>query len=333
MLKYFYKEVKDMSSNFKVASLFAGIGGICIAFKQAGADIVWANEIDKNACITYRHNFGNSYLCENDIRLVQANQIPKFDILTAGFPCQAFSVAGNRKGLDDERGNLVFEVIRILKEKKPSTFLLENVKNLVTHNKGDTIKLIILELEKLGYYIKYNVLNTMNYGNIPQNRERIYIVGFLYKEHADSFKFPEPIPLTKTIHDIINIKDKKTDRYYYNNSKYYEQLKKTVVSKKTIYQLRRIYVRENKSSVCPTLTANMGMGGHNVPIILDNYDIRKLTPLECLGFQGFPKEFSFPKEVSISSCYKQIGNSVSVIVVRRIAENIINAMNTKSHIC
>ena len=310
-----------------VGSLFAGIGGIDLAFEQAGFEIAWANDIDSAACKTYRHNFGDKYLVEGDIKQIDPNTIPDIDILNGGFPCQAFSVAGYRKGFDDERGNLFFEITRILEVKKPKAILLENVKNLEGHDHGNTFKVIEEQLKLLGYHVHHKVLNTMEYGNVPQNRERIYIVGFLSKEAYDKFTYPEEIPLTKNIHDIIDVTDKKPLGLYYENSKYYPELVKTMTKKDTVYQWRRVYCRENKSNVCPTLTANMGTGGHNVPLILDDFGIRKLTPEECVGFQGFPEEFSFPSDIGNASKYKQAGNSVSVPVIKRIAENMIKAMS------
>lgn len=200
------------------------------------------------------------------------------------------------------------------------------MKNLETHDHGNTYKVIKKHLEDLGYYVHQDVLNTMEYGNIPQNRERIYIVGFLSKDASDKFKYPDTMALTKNIHDIIDVTEKKPLGLYYENSKYYPELKRTMTKKDTVYQWRRVYCRENKSNVCPTLTANMGTGGHNVPLILDDFGIRKLTPEECVGFQGFPNEFSFPENISNASKYKQAGNSVSVPVIKRIAENMIKAM-------
>ena len=321
------KEIHDtMKNNLKVASLFAGIGGICYGFKQAGAEIVWANEIDKDACKTYRRNFGNDYLVEGDIKEVNPEDIPDIDILNGGFPCQAFSVAGYRKGFEDERGNLFFEIERILKVKKPRAILLENVKNLEGHDHGNTYRVIKQHLEALGYHVHQRVLNTMEYGNVPQHRERIYIVGFLSEKAYNKFKYPNPIPLTKNIHSIIDVTEKKPLGMYYHNSKYYPELEKTMVNPNTVYQWRRVYCRENKSNVCPTLTANMGTGGHNVPLIIDNYGFRKLTPEECVGFQGFPPEFSFPDDISNASKYKQAGNSVSVPVIKRIAEEMVKVL-------
>lgn len=316
-----------MGKNYTVGSMFAGIGGICLGFKLAGAKLVWANEWDKYACMTYRENFGDSYLVEGDIHEVNVNDIPNIDILTSGFPCQAFSIAGYRKGFADERGNLFFETLRIIKIKKPRAFLIENVKNLVSHDQGKTFRIMKEALQAEGYHIRYQVLNSMEYGNVPQNRERIYLVGFLNKTECDHFYFPEPIELTKSIRDIVNKSVKQEDKYYYTEiSKYYNDLNTTMVKQDTIYQLRRVYVRENKSNVCPTLTANMGTGGHNVPLIKDDFGIRKLTPSECLAFQGFPEGYKVPTNMSNAQIYKQAGNSVSVPVIQRIAENILSVM-------
>ncbi|WP_213818272.1 DNA cytosine methyltransferase [Garciella nitratireducens] len=316
-----------MNKKYKVGSMFAGIGGICLGFKRAGADIIWANEIDKYACTTYRENFGDDYLVEGDIHDIGIEEIPDFDILTSGFPCQAFSIAGYRKGFEDERGHLFFETLRIIEGKKPRAFLIENVKNLVSHDGGKTFRIIYDALKEAKYHIRYKVLNSMEYGNVPQNRERIYIVGFLNKEECDKFYFPEPIPLTNTIDDIVNKTNKMDDIYYYDSSsRYYDMLNESMVNKDSVYQIRRVYVRENKSNVCPTLTANMGTGGHNVPIIKDKFGIRKFTPKECLLLQGFTDDFKIPEKVSNTQLYKQAGNSVTVPVVERIARNMIDIM-------
>jgi DNA (cytosine-5)-methyltransferase 1 len=318
---------------FTVGSLFAGIGGICLGFKQADCLIKWANEIDKHACETYSLNFPEHNMLHKDINDIKSpKNLGYVDILTSGFPCQAFSIAGYRKGFQDERGNLFFETARFIDEIRPQAFLLENVKNLKSHDKGKTIEVIKNTITKdLGYsYIPF-VLNSKHYGNIPQTRERIYIIGFKdeynkYGFHTNNFNIPEEIPLTKTIRDIIE-KDEKDDVFYYRDgSRYFNILKEAMVSKKTVYQWRRQYVRENKSNVCPTLTANMGTGGHNVPLILDDYGIRKLTPKECVKFQGFPNKFQFPDNMARSHCYKQAGNSVVVPVIKRIADEIVRVL-------
>jgi len=305
--------------------LFAGIGGIRIAFEKAGFKNVLSNDIDSHCKVTYDLNSNTTNLLVKDIVNLKSSDLPKFDVLLGGFPCQPFSIAGYRRGfLDTGRGDVFFEIIRLIQDTNPQVVFLENVKNLKTHDHGKTFQIISESLSDLGYYLKAEVLNSMKYGNVPQNRERIYIVGFKSKKHFDDFRFPEPIPLTKNIRDFLfNTVD---DKYYYHNNKIYPVLVKEITRKDTVYQWRRHYVRENKSGVCPTLTANMGTGGHNVPLILDDKGIRKLTPIECAKLQGFPDDFVLPRDLPDSKLYKQIGNSVTVTVVNRIAQNIKIAM-------
>lgn len=323
--------------SYTVGSLFAGIGGICLGFKQAGFKIKWANEFDKKACETYAFNFPDHKLYSEDIHnLKDPNKLGEVDIITSGFPCQAFSVAGYRKGFKDHRGNLFFETARFINDLQPRAFLLENVKNLKGHDKGNTFKVIEKVITRdLGYSFIPFVLNAKDYSDTPQTRERIYMVGFKGEANSpkictDNFRELKKIPLKKGINDLIS-KDKQNSKYYYQKGhQYYPQLNKEMKSQSTVYQWRRVYVRENKSNLCPTLTANMGTGGHNVPIIKDQYGIRKLTPSECAAFQGFPKEFEFPKDMANSHCYKQAGNSVVVPLVKRIAEEISRALDIKN---
>lgn len=314
----------------KVGSLFAGIGGIDIAFQNAGFQIEWANEIDTKACITYSKNFKNrDYMICDDIKNLKIDSLSKIDILTAGFPCQAFSIAGLRKGFEDNRGLVFFELLKVVERLEPRVIFLENVKNLQSHNKGETLKHIINEIESMGYKVKYKVLNTCECSEIPQNRERIYIVCFKEEKEYLSFQFPENNPSIRrlSMKDILNLEVDSS--YYYTNakSKIYNSIKEYITKHNTFYQWRRIYVRENKQNLCPTLTANMGTGGHNVPLILDNIGIRKLTPRECARLQGFPEDFIFPKEFPNSILYKQIGNSVSIPVIEKIARNILTNMS------
>ncbi len=319
-------KIMDCSKQFKsysVGGLFAGIGGIELGFKNAGFNISWANEVDKNAAITYRLNHHHK-LFEKDLKDLKSDEVEKIDILTGGFPCQAFSVAGKQKGFEDKRGNIFFEILRFIDDLEPKVIFLENVKNIVGHDKGKTFQTIMKELESRGYHLNYQVLNSAEYANIPQNRERIYIVGFKSKKAYEKFKFPKPKKLTKTTLDILD--NEAEEKYYYNNSKYYEQLKEEMKNRDTIYQWRRVYVRENKSKLCPTLTANMGTGGHNVPLIIDKKDIRKLTPRECARFQGYDESFVLSDKLSNSALYKQLGNSVTVPVIEAIAKEIREAL-------
>ncbi len=303
--------------------MFAGIGGICLGFKQAGYDIVWANERDRAACKTYRHNFGNDWLYESDVCKVVAHSIPDFDVLTAGFPCQPFSIAGEQKGFLDPRGNLFFEIARVVNEKRPKVIFLENVSNLVEHDNGRTFLVIYNTLAQLGYAVRYKVMDAHKYGNIPQPRSRIYIVAFLDYKKCDRFKFPESIDLLQGINDFIIRSNKKHDSYYYSsNSDIVRKYSSRIIDRNYIYRISDNGLIRVRNHYCPTLTANMGFYPHRVPIICDDYGIRKLTHRECLDFQGFPAQYSFPKTITIDDAYRQIGNSVCVPVVRRIAEAI-----------
>lgn len=321
------KEGKPM--NYKVLSLFSGVGGIDLGFENTGKfETILANEIDHQAATTYSLNFDNQII-EEDIRNIDASSLPDFDVLLSGFPCQAFSIAGYRKGFEDERGDLFFETLRIIIEKRPRVVFLENVKNLLSHDEGNTFKVIKEALEYHGYFIKYKVMNAKDYGDIPQNRERIYIVGFDNLDDYLNFKFPTEIPLETKLSDIIDFSSKLDGVFYYTEKKhgYYHILKEQIKSQETIYQWRRKYVRENKSGVIPTLTANMGTGGNNVPLVLSDFGIRKLTPRECFNAQGFPTDYVLPNNMAISNLYKQAGNSVVVPVIERIADKIADALD------
>lgn len=312
----------------KCASFFAGVGGIDKGFENTGYfETIYANEIDPYPVKTFEKNFNIKVDCR-DIHDVSVDELPDFDVMLAGFPCQAFSIAGHRQGFDDEkgRGTLFFELVRIFKAKKPKIIMLENVKNLVGHDDGNTFRTIINELEKENYYVKFSVLNAKEYGNIPQNRERIYIVAFKDKETFRNFNFPMPIPLEKELKDIIDFDSKVDDKYYYYEGRYkgdiYQKLVEAMDEENAVYQWRRKYVRKNKSGVVPTLTANQGEGGHNVCIVKTKHGIRKMTPHECFNAQGFPSNFKLPDNLSDGRLYKQAGNSVCVSVIERIADEI-----------
>lgn len=324
-----------MAKKYSVISFFAGVGGIDLGFEDAeNFEVVYANEFDANAQKTYHANFPHIPFDPRDIHEVNPfeGELGKTTptVLTAGFPCQAFSIAGYRKGFSDERGDLFFETMRMIDAKKPEVVLLENVKNLVTHDQGNTFTVIREYLVHAGYHIKWAVLNASAYGNLPQNRERIYVVAFRSRDAFHRFSFPSPLEREQTIHDVIDFDEPQDDRFYYSPGvqRFYTELDEAMTNPNSIYQWRRQYVRENKSGVVPTLTANMGTGGHNVPIIrtADNR-IRKLTPRETFRVQGFRKDFELPGEVATSQLYKQAGNSVAVPVIKRIAENISDALD------
>lgn len=310
----------------RVCSLFSGIGGIDLGFKRAGFEIVWANEFDKDAAKTYRKNFGNKHLVEGDIKGISASDIPDFDVLVAGFPCQSFSVMGKQKGFNDPRGNLFFEIVRIVAEKKPSVIFIENVSNLLEHDDGKSFLTVYNALVPYGYSFKYITMDPTEYANIPQIRTRIFIVAFLDYKMCDAFSFPEKIPLTKKLNDILDRSIKHDDCYYYDESSFfYNDLKRIVTDKHALYKIWDSGVSKKAHYICPTLTANMGTYPDRVPVILDDYGIRKITPYECLALQGFPEEFRFPN-IPLNSAYKQCGNSVVVPVIKRIAEKIANTV-------
>ena len=298
---------------FKVGALFSGVGGIELGLTSTKKfEISWANELDKYCARTYRENFNHTFL-EEDINNLNGKELNEVDILVGGFPCQAFSVAGYQKGFEDKRGDVFFQIIRLINElpNKPKVLLLENVKNIYTHDKKKTFRIIQDSLEQTGYCVFSKIMNTYEYTNIPQNRERTFIICFLEGKHAfmDPSKpmstyfqkiFP-PKKRTSKLKDISYFLERNEveEKYYYRQDKYnYKELSASIKKKETFYQWRRVYVRENKNGVCPTLTANMGTGGHNVPLIRDNDGIRKLTPRECFNLQGFPKTFKFPKDLS-----------------------------------
>ena len=274
--------------------------------------------------------FVNRYFAGHPVEYIE---MAMFFVGMAALALQAFSVAGYRKGFKDERGNLFFQICRAIDElkHKPKVLMLENVKNLKGHDKGKTARVITNSLRELGYSVFWNIFNTSVHTEIPQNRERTFIICF--KDEADwefsnkntcSRKFNDQLPLPKSkkkksFRELLENREVE-DKFYYKQDAYmYKELKKEIKSRDTVYQWRRVYVRKNKSNECPTLTANMGTGGHNVPLILDNLGIRKLTPRECLNFQGFPKSFKFPETVGQSQRYKQAGNAVTVHLIERIA--------------
>ncbi|TKJ17160.1 DNA (cytosine-5-)-methyltransferase [Candidatus Woesearchaeota archaeon B3_Woes] len=219
--------------------LFAGIGGIRLGFENAGFNTVFSNDFEPACKETFDLNFDNSPLIIEDINKVDIDSIPDFDILLAGFPCQPFSIAGHRQGFKDSkgRGNLFFRIVEIIEQKRPKVIFLENVKNLKTHDNGKTFKIIKETLKEAGYFVKSKIVNSMIHGDLPQNRERILIVGFLDEEVADKFSFPKEIKLTKKIKDLLKIKV--DEKYYYKGKPLYDRLKQDVKKRNTAYQWRR----------------------------------------------------------------------------------------------
>lgn len=312
-------------SQYTVGSMFAGIGGICMGFRDAGCKLVWANEIDKYACITYRLNFGDDYLVEGDIQEIKSKDIPSFDILTAGFPCQAFSSVGLLGGFDDPRGNLFFETARVAKAIQPRVLFLENVANLVKHDEGNTFKVIIETLNELNYFVTWQVMNAKEYGDLPQQRNRIYIVAFKNESDINRFRFPEKIDLTRTAFDLFD-KEKREDKYYMDGHRMWSRMMEYMDKRDRVYRFTDWGLSRSREGICPTLLAAMGSRFERIPFFYDDYSVRLLTPRECARLQGFPESYQFPNKYE-KQIYKQIGNSVAVPVVRRIAQKIIAALD------
>lgn len=317
---------------YKLCDLCAGTGAFSHVFtKNHNVQCVYANDFCKESEEIFNLNH-NIKLTNNDINKINPKNIPKHDILTCGFPCQPFSIAGERKGFDDKRSNVFLKIIKIMKHHKPSIVILENVKNLKSHDKGRTFKIIKEKLEELDYHIKYKILNTCEITKVPQNRERVYIMCFKDKKLCDAFDFNFKKIKNKPIKYFLE-KNIPTKYYYTSKLKVYDKIKESItehIDENAIYQYRRYYVRKNQNSRCMTLTANCGTGGHNVPLLLDDNGIRKLTPRECFNLQGFPSNYKLP-ELSDSRLYKLAGNAISPPVVALIANKLFNIINQDDH--
>lgn len=309
------------------------MGAFCKAFRDEHFRIVWANENDQFAIRTYSASFPETKLYEESIeRLsVVANRLPPVDVITAGFPCQPFSMAGNKGGFEDRRGRLFFEVTRLLQEfgkDRPKIVVFENVSYLLAHRQGKTFAAMVQEIQRAGYWFSPSrnaaLLNTRVHTDIPQNRERLYFVALSW-DHFDTndFRFPEPVEEVRDYREFLDLQSRADDWCYFpEDSKWGQMFAESMDAgdPDAVYHLRRHYVREIKGLAVPTLTAHMGDGGHNVPVIRDNWGIRKLTQRECLRLQGMSEsEFVFPDGVSRSQQYKQIGNAVTVPLVRKLA--------------
>lgn len=304
-----------MHGKFRFIDLFAGIGGIRLGFDAVGGECVFSSEIDADACKTYEANFNEHP--RGDITKIAAEEIPDFDILLGGFPCQAFSIIGKKDGFDNETsGTLFFEIERILKAKRPVAFMLENVRHLTAHDGGKTLRVIIAHLQSLGYDVQWKILNAMDYG-LPQKRERIIIVGF--REPSD-FKFPTPVvpELRKTLADILQ---ENVDARYFVN----ENIRSSRLSRLKVKNFPKPYIsHENISgSVTPHDYRSALRAGTSANYILIN-DERRPTEREMLRLQGFPEDFKVV--VPYSKIRQQCGNSVAVPVIEAVAREMITAL-------
>lgn len=309
----------------RLVELCTGTGAFTLAAERVGGfDVVCANDFVQESEIIYTKNFpGHKFINQN---ICELTDIPPMDVLTAGFPCQPFSLAGEKRGFEDSRSNVFWKILEIIDKHRPRVVLLENVKNLQSHDHGNTFKVIIDSIKERNYAVEFKVLNTMEVTGLPHARERIFIIASLIQGDVWSNVTQCPMkPLSEVLEDEVD------EKYYYTPaSKIYDTLVESVVKTSTVYQYRRYYVRENKNGLCPTLTANMGTGGHNVPIILTQAGrIRKLTPRECFRLQGFPDSYDLlPESLSDSKLYKLAGNAVTVGVVECLLKGIRSLFET-----
>lgn len=322
-----FLEKNNSFENFKFIDLFAGIGGLRLPFDELGGECVLSSEIDKYAQKTYQSYFNDKP--KGDICKIELSDIPNFDLLVGGFPCQPFSLAGHKKGFDDTRGTLFFEIERILISKKPKAFLLENVKGLRGHDKGNTFQVIMKSLKSLGYCVNEKVLAARDFG-LPQNRERVYIIGFLSQEHSNRFSYPEKTNIQTKLGNIL---EDKVDEKYTISDKLWagHQRRKEKHKKKGNGFGYSLFNHE--SQYTNTISARYYKDGSEILIEQKNKNPRKLTPLEAARLQGFPDEIVFKAQkvgVSDTQLYKQFGNAVPVNVVRYIAYNMIEAIKEDS---
>tara|TARA_B100001175_G_scaffold260312_1_gene229192 strand:+ start:407 stop:1360 length:954 start_codon:yes stop_codon:yes gene_type:complete len=306
------KKKNNKNKSFKFIDLFAGIGGFRIPFDELGGECVFTSEFDKFSQVTYEENFGEKP--SGDITKINEKDIPSHDLLLGGFPCQAFSNAGLKKGFEDTRGTLFFDIARILKYHKPKAFILENVKGLKSHDKGNTLKVIVKTLNKMNYNLFIEVLNAKNFG-LPQNRERIFIVGL--KESLD-FIFPEPSFKKTRLGEIL---EKRNDNSYTISDKIWasHQARKEKARAKGYGFGYSLF--DEDSEYTSTISARYYKDGSEILIKQENNNPRMLTPREAARLQGFPEDFKIP--VSNLQAYKQFGNAVPVNVIRALANEII----------
>ena len=319
---------------FNCGGLFSGIGGFCFGFEKNNFVTSWVNEISKPVVDVYKENFLSTHIFNCDIKNlgVVKNKLEPVDVLHAGFPCQSFSIAGNRKGFDDPRGRLFFEIIRLINEfgkDKPKVLVLKNSPNILNGEGGDWMDIIIFQLQKAGYWLKMDnclVMDTSLHASLPQKRKRVFMIAtnrdyFIDNPVKNDFRQTKANSLDK----YINLENKKNVKYYLPvENKFGAMLFQNLKDKPkySLAQLRKNYVRSIPYGSCPTLTANIGRGGHNVPFIIDNFGLRKLTEEECLKLQGFNSLLKVPDNISSSRIYEMIGNSVSPMISSIIAKKI-----------
>lgn len=336
-----------MDSKYKAAAVFGGIGGFCLGFARHGIPTEWAIENEENAVKSYKENIKGATVLKNngqvaDIRDVSVSSfgLKHVDVLHAGFPCQSFSQAGNRKGFDDPRGQLFHDLIRIINEfgeDRPKVLVFENSPYLRYGQSGRWLDIVSSCIRKSGYWFRESNCVEVDLAEVsssPQRRNRLFMLAFATNRFKNGrFSMPKMRKevAEKDLSQFISFEDEQDDGYYLDpDNRYYKMISEHADEERRLYQLRKYEVRKMEKGVCPTLTANMGLGGHNIPFIFDKKGLRKLTEYECLALQGFPDNFMFPEDVPRYARYVQIGNSVSPLVASTIAETVLEKLEGSS---
>ena len=319
------------------------MGGCLGGTVKAGFNALWASDFDPDCCATLRHRFPDVRVIEKPIQDVSVwyDCLSPVDLLVAGFPCQSFSIGGRRAGFDDERGQAVFHIFRLLHEwgqRRPKVVLLENVPNFATGNSGEWLSAVSTELRRAGYWFSAasdsRILNTFTMTGIPQDRNRLFMVACSIDAfNGNVFSFPDRSASPKPIHQFVNRWLRASAWHYLPESNRFAALIldeiDRVGSDDDIYQIRRYYARRKGRGLCPTLTANMGVGGHNVPFVKDRWGVRKLTVDECATLQGFDPMGLFPPATKPQACYRMIGNAVTEPIAEALASSTVRTLRTQ----
>lgn len=324
-------------------SLFAGMGGFVLGMERAGIATMLCNDFEEACVRTLVANWGEGRVDSrsiDDTALWQrAGELGAVDVVSGGFPCQSFSIAGAQQGFDDlERGSKFFDMMSFVDAliEPPKVLFLENVPNLKTYNGGQWLAEILTALKKRGFWISQKqclLLNTQTVVGSPQSRERLFLIAYhqaYFKKNYFQMPGPRKPAANEDLWGLLNISQKEEDRLYLPPENKHYRMLEAAMSKDGVdrlYQVRRGSVRANPHGVCPTLTANMGGGGHNVPFVKDDYGIRRLSVAECLALQGFPSDYKFADGLSDTAKLKMIGNSVNPKLIEAITEKIVEDLN------
>ena len=330
-------------NRFTVGSLFSGMGGCLGGAIKAGFKALWASDFDPDCCATLRHRFPNVPVIEKPIQDVSVwyDDLSPVDLLVAGFPCQSFSIGGRRAGFDDERGQAVFDIFRLLHEwgqLRPKIVLLENVPNFATGNGGEWLTAVSTELRRAGYWFSAfsdaRILNTFTMAGLPQDRDRLFMVACSIDAfNGNVFSFPDRSASPKPLHQFVDRRHRASAWHYLPESNRFATLILNEIDRagndEDVFQIRRYYARRKGRGLCPTLTANMGVGGHNVPFVKDNWGVRKLTVDECAALQGFDPAGLFPDWIKPQARYRMIGNAVTEPIASALAYSAVRALQAK----